>query len=382
MTVTIVADGSGIRKRTLKNGRVVWDVSYNVDGRKFGKRGFPTKKAAGAYRRAQLHASDRGAFVEPSGITFGAYLNLWLDSLVKQRPSTRSTYRRNIEARILSPRVRPQLVSIPLQKLRSEDLSSLWKWLVEEDGISPNSVRLVHTIVKAALKVAVMRGYLMRNVAEHAEVPGKRRREIKTWSPDQTKSFLEVARDDRNFAAWRLLVTTGLRRGELFGLQWHDLDLTTGRISIRRSSDGWIVGETKTGKQRAWRLDAETLDVLRAHKKAMLAERFARGQGRLQDADAVFTMPSGRALQPRFIFLEFQRLTKQASVPSIRIHDLRHGAATLALGAGIHPKVVSEMLGHSSVAITMDLYSHVTPTVAADAAGRIAALLTKDAPQR
>jgi integrase len=203
---------------------------------------------------------------------------------------------------------------------------------------------------------------------------------LRTWSQPDLTQFLEATRDQRNWAAWLMLATTGLRRGEVLGLSWSCVDLDAGRISVRRTLvdlDGqepvWSDPKTARGR-RGISLDPETVAALRAVRAEQVQERLLMGAG-YQDHDLVFAWPDGRPLHPERFSRSFVRQLERHGLPALSVHGLRHTWATLALQAGVHPKVVQERLGHSSIAITMDIYSHVLPSMETDAADRVAALI-------
>jgi len=206
--------------------------------------------------------------------------------------------------------------------------------------------------------------------------------EMQVWSPQQLRTFLDHVRDDRLYAAWLLLATTGMRRGEVAGLRWVDVDLDAGRVSPRRPrvvvNHEVIVSEPKTAKgRRSIALDPATVAALRDHRRWQLEDRLAVGP-RWEDAGLVFTWPDGRPLHPERFSRWFEQHTRAAGLPKIRLHDVRHSYATAALAAGVPAKVVSERLGHANIAITMDTYSHVLPGLDAEAAGTVARLILGD----
>jgi len=202
---------------------------------------------------------------------------------------------------------------------------------------------------------------------------------MKTWNAGQVRAFLAATADDRYASLWHLLVMTGMRRGEVCGLRWDDVDLEAGRLSVRRAlipyGDGVITSEPKTAKgRRAIALDPGTIEALKAQAARQLADQ-EEWEGAWSDSGYVFTREDGEPYHPQSVSRSFARAMKTAKLPEIRLHDLRHTHATLALRAGIHPKVVSERLGHATIAITLDTYSHAIPAMQEEAAALIAGLV-------
>jgi integrase len=199
-----------------------------------------------------------------------------------------------------------------------------------------------------------------------------------TWSSAELAKFLRATRDERLGPLWHLLALTGLRRGEALGLQWSDVDLVRGRLSIQRQRalTGYAVEErpTKSGKPRPISIDAGTVAVLRRQSQQQLDDA-AEWQEAWVDDGHVFTRENGAPWHPDRVRKLFEEAMATVDVPRIRMHDLRHTWATLALRAGVHPKVVQERLGHANIAITMDTYSHVLPDMQESAAELVAALV-------
>ncbi|MGD0121711.1 MAG: site-specific integrase [Candidatus Limnocylindrales bacterium] len=202
---------------------------------------------------------------------------------------------------------------------------------------------------------------------------------MRTWTGRQVAGFLDFVGSDRLFCLWRVAFFTGMRRGELLGLRWRDVDLDGAALSIQqtyiRGAEGLGYGAPKTAKgRRRITLDAETVGILRAQKRAQATLRIRAGSI-WKDNDLVFAREDGSPIDPDVVSTQFYRLTARAGLPRIRLHDIRHTHATLLLMAGVHPKVVSERLGHSSILITLDTYSHVLPGLQEDAVDRFAAVV-------
>ncbi|MBW3575107.1 MAG: site-specific integrase, partial [Actinobacteria bacterium] len=194
---------------------------------------------------------------------------------------------------------------------------------------------------------------------------------MQVWSADEMGRFLDHAEGDRLYGLFRLVLATGLRRSEAAGLRWEDVDLEAGRLSVRRGrvSVGYAVeeGTPKANRARTIGLGPETVSALRAHRRRQLEERLAWGEAWI-DSGLLFTREDGNPLHPQTLRWHLRRLAKEAGVPVIRFHDLRHASATHALANGVPVKVVSEMLGHASTGITEDVYAHVLPHMQASAA--------------
>lgn len=204
---------------------------------------------------------------------------------------------------------------------------------------------------------------------------------LQTWSGDEVAAFLAAVRDDRLYAAWHLAISTGMRRSELLGLRWQDVDLALARASVRQVlthiGHQVVVGEPKTKRsRRAVALDKDTVVVLREWRRTQAADRLAAGPA-WQDSGYLFTREDGRCVHPDTFSYWFEKHLRRSGLRKIRFHDLRHTHASLALQAGVSAKVVCNRLGHASVAFTLDVYSHVVPSLQEEAAERVAELFRR-----
>jgi integrase len=249
--------------------------------------------------------------------------------------------------------------------------------------LDPRTVNYVHTILHRAFKDAVRWGRLARNPADAADPPrgGQKSDGIHAWDAATLREFLALSSsaNDRYRALWVLLATTGMRRGEALGLRWSDLDLTAGRLRVVQTiiqvRSQVSIGEPKTARgRRPIALDAGTVAVLREHRRRMNEERLLVGSA-FDDHGLVFRQPDGSCLKPDAVSAVFVRRVRAAGLPPLTLKGLRHTWATLALEAGIHPRVVQERLGHSTIAITLGIYSHVAPILHDEAAEIVAALV-------
>jgi integrase len=350
--------------------------------------GFATRREAERALREVLQAIDRQRYVQPSAILVAEYFrDTWLPAM---RPNLRETtwagYRHTLELHVL-----PHLGAMPLQGLNPQHLNRLYDDLRTDGrkdgqgGLSPRSVRYIHTIIRKALADAVRWGVLERNVADLADPPRRAPApQMRTWTADQLRLFLAHVEGDRLYAAWLLAGTTGMRRGEVLGLRWPDVDLRAGRLSVVQTLV--MVGseprfsQPKTHRsRRAIDLDHRTVAALRAWQKRQHAEQ--EGWGRAwRDAGLVFTRESGDPINPDGWSGTFERHVRRAGLPPIRLHDLRHTHATLMLAAGVNPKVASERLGHHSAAFTLDVYAHVVPGMQRAAAEQISDMVLGEPP--
>ena len=347
--------------------------------------GFKTRKEAEYAQAAMLAKIRRGEWVQDSQETVGEFLTEWLTSIAgRVRPTTLTSYERNIRVH-----VRPTLGQKRLQALTSADLNSLYGKLLlagrrgGANGLRPRTVRYIHTILRGALKDALRWNRVARNVADAADPPShsaSKPPEMATWTAAELKAFLKSVQGDRLSALWRVLAMTGMRRGEACGLQWKDIDLKNGRVSVQRSLIQSAVGpsfappKTERGR-RAVALDTETASALKDHRASQAAEKLLLGAA-YQDQGLVFCREDGRPLDPDGVSKAFTKRRSAAGLVRIRLHDLRHTHATLALQAGVHPKVVSDRLGHGDVALTLNTYSHAIPALQESAAETGAALIS------
>jgi integrase len=239
----------------------------------------------------------------------------------------------------------------------------------------------VHATLHRALKDAVRWQRLAVNPVDAADPPRgqSKQRELPAWNAEQLSGFLSHVRDDRLFAFWRLLSMTGCRRGEALGLRWDDLDVEAATLTIRRAlvplGAEVIVSEPKTARgRRRIALDPLTIEALKCHAARQADDQSACDAW--NETGYIFTTIDGQPLDPHRVSKVFERHLRAAALPRIPLHGLRHTYATLALSSGVNPRIVSGRLGHSTVALTLDIYSHVLPQADQDAADRIAALIS------
>lgn len=352
------------------------DLGRGYDGkrRQASRAGFRSKTEAVAALRAVQRFSDEGNDHAPN-LLVGTYLENWLTSKRSLRPSTRQAYRSHLDLYLL-----PRLGHLTLQGLRPHHID---RFFAEVAGgtrkpLSSASLHRLHATLRSALASAVKRRLISNNPASHVELPSRERVMEAVWTVEDVHRFLTYVADDRLAALYRVAIVTGLRRGELVGLRWLDIDLVAGAIRVVQQvvqlGTQLHLGRPKTRSgERLVAVDLTTVALLEAHRERQRREQEAWGSAWHQTGH-VFTYQDGHVLQPDYVTHKFRRDARRAGLPSIRFHGLRHTSASLALAAGVPMKVVSDRLGHSTTTITADLYSHVLPVVARDAADAIGAL--------
>lgn len=333
-----------------------------------------TKRDAEAALREALAREEAGV-ADIHGMTVQQHLQRWLLSKRSIRPTTRLGYQTDIRKYL-----DPSIGHLRLADLRAHHIDQLYAALLSgRTPASPSTIRHLHTTLRAALNAAVLRRLIQWNPAVQVELPAYVRPESSVWVPAELHAFLASIVHHRLRVLFRLIAVTGLRRGEAIGMHWSDLDLDGGACTVRwqlvDAGGGARLGPPKTRHgARVVPLDAGTVTALKRHRGEQRVEREAWGEA-WQDCGLVFTREDGSPLRPDYVSHLFGTLVERAELPRIRPHDLRHTNASLALAAGVPLKVVSQRLGHSTTAITSDLYTHVIPAVAREAADRIARLV-------
>lgn len=323
---------------------------------------------------ARLVSERDGANDEARSLSLGTFLTTrWLPGRrLVLAASTYNGYRHNVEGHIV-----PVLGRIGLRRLRPHHLEAFYDGLLHpRDGraaLAPKTVYEIHLVIRGALGDAVRRGLISRNVALVAHAPRLRsipRVEQPSWTAEELRAFLRASAGHRFFAAFWVAAFTGMRRGELLGLRWEDLDERAATISINRGliAVDYELHETRGKTRNARRridLDATTVMILTAWRDWQQAEQRAAG---IETAGWMFTVGKGEPIHPHAISQTFERIARRAGVPVIRLHGLRHTHGTLLIAAGVPVKVVSERLGHATPSFTIDTYQHVLPGMQADAA--------------
>jgi integrase len=299
-------------------------------------------------------------------IKLGGFLDRYMDDVAKHtlRPRSYEKY-----SSIINNHIRPELGNFKLIALRPDQVQALYSQKLNK-GLSEHTVRYIHAVLHKALNQALRWGLVTRNVTDLVEKPRPRRKTITTWSADEANQFLNAVSDHRWYPIYVIAIYTGMRQGEILGLQRDDIDLRRGLINVRHQlssipGQGLVITEPKSDKdRRPITIPPSALNIIRSH-----LEISKEGSG------LVFTTSTGRPISPRNILRHFKKVIEQTGLPEIRFHDLRHTHATLLLAEGVHPKIVQERLGHSQISLTLDTYSHVIPSLQIEVADRIEAIL-------
>ena len=286
----------------------------------------------------------------------GAYLERWFETSVRGsvRESTYESYRRQVRRYVV-----PAIGGVKLKSLSAMHVQGMYRSMLDR-GLSSRTVQYTHAVLHRAVKQAMRWGLVPRNVCEDVDRPQLKRDEIQPLDREQTRRLLQAAKDNRLYALYVVAVTAGLRPGEMLALRWNDMDLEAGTLRINRAlSDSEFAAPKTPRSRRKIELSDTARVALRAHREGQLEERMKKG-GLWQDHGLVFPSTVGTPLSHRNVVRSFKALLKHADLPvGTRLYDLRHTCATLLLNSNVHPKYVQELLGHASIAQTLDTYSHV-----------------------
>lgn len=375
-------DNNGKKPR---RGHNEGSIGRATDGRWWARMTLPNGKRKAFYGRTREEVKDQlldalknkkdGRPVISTKQTVAQFLAQWLEAA---EPTIKATtfirYKEMVNKHTL-----PSIGKVKLAQLTPQHLHQLYAKKLGE-GLSPTTVAQQHRILHRAFSQALRWGLVATNVTEAVDPPRKRRIEMKTLSPDQAKTLLEAAKGDRFEALYVLALSTGLRQGELLGMRWKDIDLENCCLQVvatlQRTRNGLALSAPKTAHARRKVILTDfAVSALRRHRISQAEERLKAG-ALWEDSGLTFPNETGKPMDAgNLLYRSFKPLLAKAGLPKIRFHDLRHSAATLLMSKGIHPKIVSEILGHSQISITLDLYSHVVPTMQQEAKEAMEAIL-------
>lgn len=359
------------------DGRWVTAVNLGWEGGKrkrkvvYGK----TRKEVAEKLKSLLRDQQRNTLVSDEKQTVQKYLEWWLAEVASTsvRPTTAESYTDKIRLHVI-----PEIGRVRLARLTAAQVQDLLTRKLRS-GLSPRSVAYIHAILRRALGQAEKWGLVSRNVVALVDPPRVQRPEARSMTPEEARAFLNAAKVDRLHALFAVALAIGLRRGEVLGLHWRDIDLDKGTLRVRTSlvrlGGTMVLSEPKSARsRRTIPLPSSSLTALREHRLRQVEERLAAGN-LWQESGLVFTTHVGTFIEPRTVGRAFERICERARIGRWHLHELRHTCASLLLAQNIHPRVVMEVLGHSGITLTMNTYSHVLPALQQDAASRMEDLL-------
>ncbi|TCJ00481.1 tyrosine-type recombinase/integrase [Cytobacillus praedii] len=350
--------------------------TFNGKRKQKKKSGFKTKKEASTALVEAENEFNKGTFIEPTKSLYSDYLNDWFKGKkTKIAKQTATVYEHHINTKII-----PKLGNIPLAKLTPLHLDNFVNELVAE-GLASATIKKSFEVIRSSLCYARDLEIVNRNVAEKIKLPSNPKQEMKVWNEDEFNQFIKVAKKDTSnyYIVFYLALMTGMRQGEILGLRWSDIDFENEILIIQQtlSHDGkeFLKGGKTKSSRRSIHLSTQTLETLKKHKKTILENKLKLGSAYI-DFDLVCCTETGTPLNPSNIRRKLNALIKIAEVPKIRFHDLRHTHATMLLLKGVNIKVIQERLGHSNIKVTLDVYSHVLPTMQSEALKKLDSLIS------
>jgi integrase len=372
-----------MRGQIIEKSKGVWLIRIqqrDIDGKRksFSETFKGTKSEADKQLTKKLGELDNGMLNTNSKQTLSEYLDIWLETIAKPRlhPRTFGDYKD-----LMRLHVRDSLGKIKLSDLKAIHIQKLYGELQTEKKLAARRVRYVHSVLSSALKKAVELDILPRNVAKLVQLPKQTKKEMDVLSQEECEMFLKALESERLGTMFSFALATGLRPEEYLALQWKDIDFDKQTATVRRAliklqKCEWYFAEPKTkSSRRILPLPVSLVRELRKHRRKQNEERLKLGAA-WQNHDLVFPSQIGTPETHSRITRVFKRVLKNAKLrTTLRLYDLRHSHATLLLKAGIHAKVVSERLGHSTIALTLDVYSHVLPSMQAEAAAHLETML-------
>lgn len=371
------ANGEGSVYQRASDKRWIGAATVGFDAKGRPKRKFVSAKTrAEAVRKLRTlqQQLDEGLSAPDTQLSVSQLLDRWLEDVVRHQvsPSTARNYKT-----IAVQHIKPALGKKKVASLTTSDVDRLLSKKIDE-GLSVSTVRRVRAVLSQALDQGIRWGSVIRNVATLSRSPKGVRPEGRTLTPEQARILLNSLKGHRNEALYALMLSTGLRRGEALGLQWRDFDEKTGVLLVRRQltrEEGLlVVKDTKTPKsRRAVNLPSPLIKKLKTHRAEQNALRLSLGKAWVSSGH-IFTSSIGTPIDPRNLYREFQAVCREAGIGNWHPHELRHSAASLMLAQGVKLQVVSEVLGHSSIRMTADVYGHVLAPdrqAAADAMGSL-----------
>lgn len=347
---------------------VMLETSNNGKRKQKKKMGFKTKKEATAYMAEAQVDLNKGTYIEPSKVLYKDFMQKYFS--IKKRSlgiQTIDVYQVHLKNYII-----PSIGGIPLSNLKTDDIDKFISDMIDK-GYAPATIKKAINIIKNSLEHAIDIELLNKNVAKKATLPQEIKTEMKIWNEAEVNKFLKVAKDSEYYCFFYIAIMTAMRKGEILGLRWKDIDFKKKQLTVKQvlsqDAKSFISGAKTKASNRTIDLSNSTLEVLKAQKAKIEQQKSILGNGYNSDHDLVIATQIGTPVDSSNLRKRiFSPLIEKADVPKIRIHDLRHTSASLLFNKGVNIKVISERLGHSSISITLQTYSHILPTMQRDAA--------------
>ncbi len=349
----------------FQNKQGYWVGQVSLPNGKLKRKYSKTQREAREWLQSQRSAIRDGVWTDSDSVTVAAFLDRYMEDVGANtlRPKTLETY-----LYLIRLHIKPEIGAVRLSALTPSHVQHLYTVKLNQ-GLSRRTVQFIHSVIHKAFDQAVRWGLMTRNVCDLADAPKPKRQMREVWSIEQVKTFLEYVRHDRLYALW-VLAMTGMRLGELLGVRYEDVNWKDGTLHVTQAiqyipGKGLFTTEPKTEHaRRTIKLPRFVFEVLKTHVK----EKDIK-------SGLLFTTRNGTPFSPRNIERYFSDAIKGAGVPSINFHRIRHTVATTLLLANTHPKLVQELLGHSTISMTLDTYSHVIPQMHDEAANKINEML-------
>lgn len=371
-------------KKKQPNGKpvityqVIVDTGIDANGKRTQKwKTFRTKKQAENYLNETVNQVERGVYIKPSKMTFTDFSNKWLSEYAKVNlsPVTFESY-----DLILKKHLQPELGKIGIAQVKPDQIQGYYANKLE-DGLSAMTIHHHHAILHEVYKFAMKWGVAAHNPADATDPPKPQKREMNVWNQNEVQAFLEHAKETEYYILFYTSLFTGMRRSELLALRWSDVDLLGMQVSVNRSihllkGNEIVYREPKTAKsRRAISLTPSNALLLQEHldkrKQALKSKNPKFEDKDFNQNELVFRHADGSPYLPNSVTHAWIKLVRRCGLKNIRLHDARHTMATMMLKMGVHPKIVQERLGHSSITVTMDTYSHVLPGLQKAAAAKL-----------
>jgi len=372
-----------MRGQIIEKSKGVWLVRIqsrlsNGKRKSLAKQFHGTKKDAEKFLTSWLRDMDRGVFIEPSRQTLNEHFDNFLE-IIKSRVAEQTF---DSYEQMLRVHIRPKIGELKLSDIKILTVQKVYSEM-QTNGLSPRTVRYAHSVFSMALRKAVELGYIVNNPCNYAELPRQNKKETKAFSPEQAQRFLECAKDDRHGLIFEIALSSGMRPEEYLSLCWKDIDFEKGTATVQRAlvwrkGGGFKFCEPKTAKsRRTVPLPKSILPKLKDHKRRQLEQRLKIGAA-YEKHDLVFASEVGKPLHYRNLTQRhFEKILERSGMKDAGfvLYSLRHSCATLLLSAGENPKIVAERLGHTSVKMTLDTYSHVLPDMQQAATDKLETML-------